>query len=138
MTNSKKAPAKADTGKYSGTGKIGYRPYWVLLLSVVLRALHQVGAAVYLASFIIEGVTGPPQAYLLLAVLSGVALWITEGMRHRQIYREVSGFGTFVKVILFGLAYHQVLPPLPTILAAFLLASICAHLPKEIRHRLIF
>jgi hypothetical protein len=138
MTDNQKTNPTPGSGKYADTGSIGYRPYWVLLLSVILRAVHQVGAAVYLASFLIEGLNGPPQAYLLLALISGIALLFTEGMRHRQIYREVSGLGTFVKVILLGLAYHQLLPVLPTVLAAFLLASLCAHFPKEIRHRLIF
>lgn len=137
MTEKKQAPPDASSETYVTAGRIGYRPYSVLLVSVLLRAVHQVGAAVYLASFLIDGTVGPPQLYLVLAVISGGALFITEGMRHRQIYREVSGFGTFVKVILLGLAYHNLFPPLPTVLAAFVLSSLCAHLPKEIRHRLI-
>lgn len=119
------------------TGRIGYRPYWVLLVSVILRALHQVGAAVYLTSFLVSSLPFP-RIYMVLAVVSGLALLVTEGMRHRQIYREVSGWGTFVKVAVLGLAYHQVVPQTPAVLGAFLLASLCAHLPKEIRHRLLF
>ena len=124
--------------KGAATGRIGNRPYWVLLMSVVLRAIHQVGAAVYLSTFIIEGITGPPTVYLGMAVISGVALFFTESMRHRQIYREISGFGTFAKLLLLGAAYHQMLPPAQTVLAAFVLASLSAHLPKDIRHRLVF
>jgi len=120
------------------TGRIGNRPYGVLLFSVVLRAVHQVGAAVYLTSFIIEGISGPPGLYLGMAVISGVALFITESMRHREIYREISGFGTFAKLLLLGAAYHQVLPATQTVLAAFVLASLSAHLPKDVRHRLLY
>lgn len=124
--------------KFASTGRIGNRPYWVLLFSVMLRAVHQVGVAVYLTSFIIEEITGPPAVYLGMAVISGVALFITESMRHRQIYREISGFGTFAKLLLLGAAYHQVLPAAQTVLAAFVLSSLSAHLPKDIRHRLVF
>lgn len=119
------------------TGRIGARPYRVLLMSVVIRAVHQVGAAVYLTSFIIKGVAGPPRFYLIMAVVSGVLLFFTESMRHRQIYREISGLGTFGKLLLLGAAYHQILPASQTVLAAFVLASLTAHLPKDIRHRLV-
>ncbi len=119
------------------TGRIGDRPYWVLLISVAVRAVHQVGAAVYLTSFIIEGIAGPPEFYLGMAVLSGILLFFTESMRHRQIYREISGLGTFAKLLLLGVAYHQILPAPQTVLAAFVLSSISAHLPKDIRNRLV-
>ncbi len=117
------------------TGRIGARPYWVLLISVAIRAIHQVGAAVYLTSFIIEGIAGPPEFYLGMAVLSGFLLFFTESLRHRQLYREISGLGTFVKLLLLGAAYHHILPAPQTVLAAFVLASLTAHLPKDIRHR---
>ena len=36
-------------------GPVAPRPYWLVLFSVVIRALHQVGAAVYLSSFLLDG-----------------------------------------------------------------------------------
>ena len=122
-------------------GKLGtarQRPYWLVLLSVFIRALHQVGAAVYLSSFLLDGIAGPPALYLGLAVVSGLVLMVTEGLRHIQFYREVAGIGTFVKLILLGIAYHAVLPQAPTVAAAFIVAAVDAHLPKQIRHRLLY
>lgn len=119
-------------------GKIGNRPYWVLSLSIVIRAIHQVGAAVFLASFLLPEVPEVPFLYLLLATASGVVLLAAEGMRHRQIFREISGAGTFVKLILLGAAYHGLVPVVPTVLAVFFFSSICSHAPKVIRHRLLF
>lgn len=125
-------------GGHVQLGRVGDRPYWVLSLSILIRAVHQVGAAVFLASFLIDGIGGAARAYFILAVVSGLFLVLTEGMRHRQIYREVSGFSTFLKLILLGGAYHGVLPETVTVLAAFVVASIGAHAPRIIRHRLLF
>jgi hypothetical protein len=119
-------------------GKVGYRPFWILKLSIVLRAVHQVGAAVFLSSFLLEEVNGPPRMYLILVGVSGVALLLTEGMRHRQIYRELSGLSTSIKLILLGLAYHGIFPQTITVVTVFLLASISSHAPKLFRHRLLF
>ncbi len=119
-------------------GTIGYRPLWVLKLSICLRAVHQVGAAVFLASFLLEEVNGPPVMYLLLTSVSGVTLLFAEAMRHRQIYRELSGLSTIIKLILLGLAFHGIFPQAITVIVAFLLASISSHAPKLYRHRLLF
>ncbi len=119
-------------------GRTGYRPFWVLKLSICIRALHQVGAAVFLTAFLLDEIPSPPPLYLLLAILSGIVLLIVEGMRHRQMFRELSGLSTFIKLILLGAAYHGFLPVTPTILAAFILASISSHAPKLYRHRLLF
>ncbi|MCK5516440.1 MAG: hypothetical protein KAI39_06160, partial [Desulfobulbaceae bacterium] len=88
--------------------------------------------------FLLDEIPSPPPLYLLLAILSGIALLIVEGMRHRQMFRELSGLSTFIKLILLGAAYHGFLPVTPTILAAFILASISSHAPKLFRHRLLF
>lgn len=119
-------------------GKSQQRPYSLFLVSVFIRALHQVGAAVYLSSFLLVGITGPPAFYLGLAVVTGLLLMVTEGLRHVQIYREFAGVGTFVKLVLLGIAYHGLLPQTPTVVAAFIVAAVAAHLPKNIRHRLLY
>ncbi|MBT8333201.1 MAG: hypothetical protein HKP41_08375 [Desulfobacterales bacterium] len=119
-------------------GRIGYRPFWVLSISIVIRAVHQVGAAVYLSSFLLDEIAGPSLFYLLIVWLSGLALLISEWMRHRQIYREVAGLSTLVKLLLLGAAYHQYLPEAAMVLMAFMVSSIGAHVPKGIRHRLLF
>lgn len=119
-------------------GRVGDRPLWILALSILVRAVHQVGAAVYLAAFLLDDLIEPAPAYLLLTVISGCLLFFTEGMRHRQIYREVAGMSSFVKLILLGGAYHGFFPETITVLAAFILASIGAHAPKTVRHRLLF
>lgn len=119
-------------------GRIGNRPYWVLNLSILIRAVHQVGAAVFLASFLLSETGSPPPFYIGLAALSGIALLLTEGMRHRQIYRELSGLTVFLKLIIMGAAYHGFLPTTSGILVAFVIASVGSHAPKMIRHRLLY
>ena len=119
-------------------GRIGHRPMWVLGLSITLRAVHQVGAAVFLAAYLVGPVTGPLHLYVLLTALSGLALLMAEAIRHRQIYRELAGLTTLVKLLLLGLAFHAVLPQTPTVIIAFILASLGAHAPKIFRHRLLF
>ena len=119
-------------------GPVAPRPYWLVLISVVIRALHQVGAAVYLSSFLLAGIIGPPAVYLWLSIITGVALVVTEGMRHRALYREVAGLATLIKLVLLGIAYHGYLPQTAMVTLAFFIAAIAAHLPKNLRHRLIF
>ncbi len=45
---------------------------------------------------------------------------------------------TLVKILLLGAAWHGFLPLQGTVLLAFLVASIGAHAPKKVRHRLLF
>ena len=90
----------------SRMGRIGNRPYWVLSLSIIIRAIHLMGAAVVLTSFLPgEGVQPPSPFYALVAFASGVGLFFTEWIRHRQICRELAGVSTFIKLILLGGAY---------------------------------
>ncbi len=119
-------------------GKIGHRPYWVLNLSLLIRAVHQVGAAVFLAAYLLDAIPGPPMLYVVVAFLSGGLLFFTEWLRHRQSYREMSGMTTVVKVLLLGAAYHGYLPLQATVLLAFVVASVVAHAPKKVRHRLLY
>ena len=119
-------------------GRIGNRPYWVLSLSIIIRAMHLVGAAVVLTSFLLEDRARPPSLYVAIAFVSGVVLLVTEWIRHRQICRELAGVSTFVKMLLLGAAYHGFLPMRGTVLLVFLLASVASHAPKLVRHRLLF
>ncbi len=119
-------------------GRIGPRPLWVLKLSILIRAIHQVGAAVFLTAYLLEDIPAVPPVYLLLAFISGAALLFTEWLRHREIYRELSGMATFVKLLLLGIAFHGFLPQTATIVCAFLLASVASHAPKQYRHRVLF
>ena len=119
-------------------GRTVQRPYWLLTMSILLRACHQVGAAVFFCSLMFASGNHFPHWSSYLSVVSGVFLLAAEAMRHRQIYREVSGLVTIIKCGLIGAAVHGVLPAGPTVLVAFLAASVGAHAPKNIRHRLIF
>ncbi len=119
-------------------GRIGYRPYWVFNLSILIRALHQVGAAVFLAAFLLDVIPAPPSEYVTIAVLTGVLLFASEWLRHRQVHREFSGVVTLVKLLFLGAAYHGLLPVQGTVLLVFILASIGSHAPKQLRHRLLF
>ena len=124
--------------KSANMGRIAHRPIWILYLSILARAVHQVGAAVFLAAYLLGVLPGPPLFYVGVALLSGLLLMVTEWLRHRQIYRELAGTITLVKILLLGAAYHSFLPPQATVLLAFVVASIGAHVPKTVRHRLLF
>ena len=120
--------------------KIGYtadRPYWMRHVSIFVRAIHQIGAAVFLGSYLLRDVIVVPRLYLLIAMISGVMLLAVEGIRHRQFFRETFGLVTMFKIMIIGLAYHHFLPPAPAILLVFFIASIISHAPKSIRHRLL-
>lgn len=119
-------------------GRIGDRPYWIFSLSVVIRALHQVGAAIFLAGIVLDLHPQLPAGYVVMGFVTGVLLLASEWLRHRQIHREVSGVVTLVKLLLLGAAYHGLLPAPAAVLLAFIIASLGSHAPKEYRHRLLF
>lgn len=122
----------------SRLGQTADRPYWIWLVSIFIRALHQVGAAVFLAVFLLPGRPDLPLFYLILSAVTGVMLMASEMLRHRQLLREPAGLATLVKLVLMGMALHGWLPGAPAMLTAFVLAAIFAHAPKHIRHRRLF
>ena len=119
-------------------GRTGNRPFWVLSLSIVVRTIHLIGAAGVLATFLLGAMTRPTALYSGIAFGSGIVLFFTEWMRHRQVYRELAGVATLVKMLLLGAAYHGLLPMRGTVFVVFFLASVAAHAPKLVRHRLLF
>ncbi len=122
----------------SRLGQTADRPYWIWMITIFIRALHQVGAAVFLAVFLLPGRLDLPLFYLILAAVTGVMLMASEMLRHRQLLREPAGLATLVKLVLMGMALHGWLPGAPAMLTAFVLAAIFAHAPKHIRHRRLF
>ncbi len=119
-------------------GRKGDRPYWVLIFSIIIRAAHQIGAAVFLSSFLFESPATLPRFYLSLVSVTGGMLLITEGIRHRQFFRELIGVSTMVKLIFLGIAFHGGVSVKLLVVSSFVLASLCSHMPKKIRHRLLF
>lgn len=122
----------------SSLGQTADRPYWIWMISIFIRALHQVGAAVFLAVFLLPGRPDLPLFYLILAAVTGMLLMATEMLRHRQLLREPAGLTTLVKLLLMGMAFHGWAPEVPAVLTAFLVAAMFAHAPKHIRHRRLF
>jgi len=122
----------------SRQGRTADRPYWIWLVSIFIRALHQVGAAVFLAVFLLPGKPDLPRLYLVLAAATGLMLMATEMLRHRQLLREPAGLTTFVKLALMGMGLHGWLPAAPAMVTAFVVAAFFAHAPKHIRHRRLF
>lgn len=120
------------------TGRIGDRPYWILNLSILIRAVHQIGAAVFLAAYLLDAIPEPPTLYVIIALVSGILLLAAEWLRHREIFREMAGMITIVKILLLGAAFHGFLPPWQTVLFVFFIASVGAHAPKKVRHRLLY
>jgi hypothetical protein len=128
----RKAPEKAKMGR------VGDRPYWVMVLSIFVRAIHQVGAAVFLTSFLFKNLIGLPRVYVIIVSVSGIVLVGTELLRHRQFLKELIGVSTFAKIVILGLAFHGWVPSTVAVLVAFVLASVCSHAPKTLRHRLLY
>lgn len=119
-------------------GLIADRPYWFVYVSLVSRAIHQLGAAVFLATYVLSPENSQAwQISLIVAAISGFLLLGAEAIRHRQFLREVFGLSTIFKLVLVGFAHHGWLPAIPSVSAAFLLASLISHAPKTVRHRLI-
>ncbi len=101
--------------------------------SISVRALHQLAAALFTAGAV-TGVSAG-RGWLLAAVGTGVVLTALEIERRRGFAIEMTGGVTVAKLLLIGLAFHGLLPVVPTVTAAFLVASVGSHAPKGFRHR---
>ncbi len=118
-------------------GRTWYRPLWLFWGSLLVRTAHLLAVALFLGSVVF----GHQRASLWLvwaAMGSGLLLIVTEGVRHREMYREFFGVVTMVKCLLLGAAMHQLLPQLPVFFVVFVVAALAAHAPKQLRHRLLW
>ncbi len=127
---------KSSKNKNVRIGRTTDRPYWMMMLSIIVRAVHQIGAAVCLGAFLLGA--DLPWSYLVLAGTSGCLLMLTEAFRHRQLLREAVGVITLIKTGIIGMALHGWIPAVPAVLFAFALASFYSHAPKTIRHKIWF
>lgn len=118
-------------------GRIGNRPVWALHGSNVIRTIHQIGGAVFLTSYLVRDAFVLPRFFLVLVLVSGCLLFVAEGIRHRQIFRELTGVMTFIKLCLLGFAYHGYWQSDILVLIAFVVASMSSHAPRNIRHRIL-
>lgn len=138
VTSHRDRVEQKSTNKNVKIGIISDRPYYMVYVSLAARAIHQLGAAIFLATYIlIPSDTYAWQISLIVATISGFLLLGVEAIRHRQFLREVFGLSTIFKLVLVGFAHHGWLPAIPSVSAVFLLASLISHAPKAIRHRLI-
>lgn len=119
-------------------GRLGERPYWMYICSIFIRAIHQVGAAVFLTAFLYKGSFTLPKVYLIIATVSGLLLLGAEAMKHRQLLRELLGVSTMLKLAILGMVFHGWIPATIPVLFAYVLSSVCSHAPKSVRHRLLF
>lgn len=118
-------------------GRTGERSYGMLMFSVIIRAVHQIGAAIFLATHLLHWEGGNVRLYTLMVMTSGLILVVTEWLRHRQLYREVAGMVTMGKCLMLAAVIHGLIPGEPFVLIVFVVASLGAHAPKNIRHRLL-
>lgn len=125
------------TTKYSvRLGRVGNRPLPRLWLSIVIRALQQLSAGFYLGTVFLQG--GNNRQMLFCTVISGGFLLVAESLRHRQMYREVTGLMTCIKCVLLGWVAHGLMYSQWLLVAVFFFAAIVGHAPKNIRHRIFF
>lgn len=135
MVDNKKIAPGAEKARM---GRLGDRPYWIYIFSIFMRAVHQVGAAVFLTSFLFGDLMRLPRLYLIIVSVSGIILLGAEAMKHRQLLRELLGVSTVFKLVILGMVYHGWVAGALPVLFAFVLSSICSHAPKSFRHRLLY
>lgn len=119
-------------------GKVGERPFWIRTGSVFVRAAHLLAASAVLGACL-WGVEGRGlHAWWLCAGISGVLLVIAEFVKHLELYREVAGWSTLLKLVVLACCF--VVPVgAPWLMAgAFVIAVVGAHSPRVWRHRRLF
>ena len=122
----------------SKLGKVGDRPFWIRTGSVFIRAAHLLAASavagVYLWNVEATGV----HTWWIVAGVSGVLLLVAESIRHRELYRELAGWATILKLILVGGIFAAPAAATWLMSAAFVVAVLGAHCPGRWRHRKLF
>jgi hypothetical protein len=106
--------------------------------SVFVRAAHLLAASAVAGAFLLAVEDARLLGWWIAAAASGLLLLVFEFLRHRELYREIAGWSTILKLLLIGL-----IPAVPAaavwlMSAAFVVAVLGAHLPRGIRHRKLF
>ena len=122
----------------TGLGRVIERPHWIRIGSVFVRAVHLLAASAVAGAYLLSVQEVDAGAWWIVAGGSGIVLLIAEVLWHPELWREVGGWATIVKLVLIGL-----IPVLPTaafwlMAAAFLVAVVGAHAPRRWRHRKLF
>ncbi len=106
--------------------------------SVFIRAAHLLGASAVAGAYLLAVEDTGVNAWWIVAGVSGVLLLVAELIQHRELYRELAGWSTVLKLVLVGL-----IPALPAaapwlMSTALVVAVLGAHAPRRWRHRRLF
>ena len=124
-------PGSPDQGRHRDL------PEWARLGSVVVRAGHIAGFAV-IAGAAVAGAAPPAiHAWWALVAGTGVLLAASEWASHPDLWRQLSGWATLLKVALIAVAAALPGAAVPLVLAAIVVSALGSHLPKRWRQRLI-
>jgi hypothetical protein len=122
----------------SKLGRVGDRPFWIRSGSVFIRAAHLLAAGAVAGAYLLNVEDPGVRTWWIVAGISGVLLVVAELIRHVELYREVAGWATIFKLVLIGSipALASAAPWLMS--AAFVVAVVGAHSPRNWRHRKLF
>jgi len=119
-------------------GKPVGRLRWIRTGSVFVRAAHLLGACAVGGAYLLGVGDARLHGWWILAAASGLLLLAAELVQHRELYREVAGWATVLKLLLIGLIFVFPRAALWLMSAALIVAVIGAHAPKNWRHRKLF
>lgn len=119
-------------------GRVGDRPSWIRTGSVFVRAAHLLAASAVAGAVLLDVEDPVVHTWWIAAAVSGVVLLVAESMRHVELYRELGGWSTVLKLALVGgIAVVPAAGP-GLMAAAVVVAALGAHLPRRWRHRKLF
>jgi hypothetical protein len=119
-------------------GRVGDRARWVRTGSVFVRAAHLLGASAVLGACLFGVADAAVHPWWIAAGVSGAALVVAELLRHPELWREGAGWATILKLCLVGLSLSAPSAAPWLLSAAFVVAVVGAHAPREWRHRKLF
>jgi hypothetical protein len=116
----------------------GDRHRWIRTGSVLVRAVHLLGASAVAGVYLLAVHGVDARGWWIVAGASGVVLLLAELLRHPELWREVGGWATIVKLALIGLVLVLPAAALWLMSTAFIVAVLGAHAPRRWRHRKLF
>ena len=104
----------------------------------VKRAAHLLAASAVLGACLWNVGDRGVHWWWLAAGVSGGLLILAELLKHVELYREVAGWSTVLKLLLLALALAAPVAAPWLMSAAFVVAVVGGHAPRVWRHRRLF
>ncbi len=107
-------------------------------LRITLRALHILTTGVLLGGHIFQQPTDILEPWLWFAILSGLAIFLTDIYSSFAVFFEIRGIVVLLKIALLSLVAIFWEQRIFLLVLILFIGAISSHMPKRYRHKVLF